>query len=63
MDKPVPVELARKGITGARHDLPDGVEVSCARDLVLIFRDEILAHVEAIAARRSCPVPSRVPSI
>lgn len=59
----VPPELAKKGITGARHEVPAGMEVNCARDLVLIFGDEIRAHVEAIAASRACPSPSKLPSI
>jgi len=62
VDKAIPIELARKGITGVRHDLPAGMEVNCARDLALIFGDEIRALI-ASKAEVPCENLSRLPSI
>jgi hypothetical protein len=42
MSKPeIPASLRRAGITGVKHDLPDGFEVNFHADFCRIFKEDI----------------------
>lgn len=45
MARPIPASLAKRGITGVKHDIAPGQEVNFVKPFIWAFREELEARL------------------